>query len=324
MSRRILVVTSGRADATPLAPVVRELRGRGHDVEVGGLTDDAGEPRDRIAMIEACLHRSIWLQRPDLLLVLGDRYETLSACLAATIRNIPIAHIHGGEITRGSFDNQIRDAITKLSHIHFVATQAAATRLMTDLDEYDDRVHLVGAPGLDNLVDLPPRVPTRTLVLTYHPETLGALGGTAAAVPIVQALRQFPDYDVIWTGVNNDPGADLINSIFSHHWKARKLTAREYHLACRQAAAVIGNSSSGIIEAPTLEVPTVNIGTRQDGREEAASIFTCAALAPQIEEAICRAIEYRGDFANPYGLPGASKKIADILTSIELDGILVK
>ena len=318
--RRILVVTSGRADATPLDPVVSALLRRQASVEMVSL--------EECFLSDCCGSASAHLSgfAPDLMLVLGDRYEMLAACLAATVAKVPIAHIHGGEITRGSFDNQIRDAITKLSHVHFVATFDAWDRVAHELGEYKpykpfgvERIHLVGAPGLDNLTDLPPRVPTKTFVLTYHPATLGE----NAAPAIVEALQAFPDYEVIWTGVNNDPGSDEVRKAFSHY-RERKLTAREYHLACRQAACVIGNSSSGIIECPTIGVPTVNVGSRQYGREQGPSIFNASDDADDIVLCINRALSYSGAYQNPYGGPGASKKIADVLTSIELEGLLNK
>lgn len=317
--RRILVVTSGRADATPLAPVVRELEGR---ADVDRLDLGPYEFDELLGWAATKVYSA------DLVLVLGDRYEILAACLAATVAKVLIAHIHGGEITRGSFDNQIRDAITKLSHVHFCATQAAVRRVNIVLGESDSRIWLTGAPGLDNLTDLPPRVPTKTFVLTYHPETLGDNHAPA----IAEALKAFPDYEVIWTGVNNDPGADEVSKAFGHY-RERKLTAREYHLACRQAACVIGNSSSGIIECPALGVPTVNVGKRQEGREFATSVINVPGVVGLITEAINTAlafdlgVEMIGrdvPLIQPYGGPGASKKIADILTSIELDGLLVK
>jgi UDP-N-acetylglucosamine 2-epimerase (non-hydrolysing) len=254
--------------------------------------------------------------KPDLLLVLGDRFETLGACYAATYAKVPIAHIHGGEATYGAFDDAIRHAITKLSHLHFAAAEPYAERLRRMGEK---RVWTVGAPGLDNLTDLPPRNPTKTFVVTYHPETLGASG----AWQLREALLKFPEYEVIWTGVNNDPGATEVWGAL-HGFGERKLTPREYLLACRQAAVVIGNSSSGIIEAPALGVPSVDIGRRQEGRARGPSVFRCPQYMEAIVSAICNSLEYEGPFTNPYGGPGASKKIADILSETDLTDILVK
>jgi UDP-hydrolysing UDP-N-acetyl-D-glucosamine 2-epimerase len=254
------------------------------------------------------------------MLVLGDRYETLAACLQATIQTVPIAHIHGGESTYGSFDNQIRDAITKLAHVHFPAARPFAERLH-DLGENPDRIHVVGAPGLDNLVDLPPRVPEKYFVCTYHPATLEKETGI---YELIKALDKFPDYKQIWTGVNNDPGNHEIEAALAGR-DVRSLNPREYILLCRNAAAVVGNSSSGIIEAPYLEVPSVNVGHRQRGRLSAPSVYQtglggCNFVAGMITDIL----DYPGLFESFYGSPGASRKIADILADIDLENILIK
>lgn len=250
--------------------------------------------------------------RPDLLLILGDRYESLAAACSATVNKILIAHIHGGEASFGSFDNQIRDAITKLAHIHFVAAPEFKHRLVHDLGEHPSRVHVVGAPGLDNLIDLPPRTREKRFVCTYHPATLGE----DDLPTLLEALDRFPDYEQIWTGVNNDPGSDGIRSALSLR-DVRDLDPREYIALCRSSAAVVGNSSSGIIEAPCLEVPTVNVGSRQGGRLKGPSIFDCRG--DTIEVGLRWALEYEGPFQSKYGQPGASKKIADILATAEID-----
>lgn len=245
----------------------------------------------------------------------------LGVALAATLIGRPIAHIHGGEASFGSYDNQIRDAVTKLSHIHFVAAPEFKVRLVEDLGEDASRVHVVGAPGLDNLTDLPERKPEKYFVCTYHPATLEKESGIHA---LLEALDRFPDYHQIWTGVNNDPGSDEIRTAL-HARDVRSLGPRDYHVLCRHAAAVVGNSSSGIIEAPTLEVPTVNVGSRQDGRLKGPSVIDCHGTPiVAIMHAIEMALSYKEPFKNPYGTKGSSDKIADILSDISLDNILVK
>lgn len=256
-----------------------------------------------------------WL-RYDLVVVLGDRFEILAAVGSATVARVPIAHIHGGEATYGAFDDAIRHAITKLSHLHFAAAEPYAERLRRMGEK---RVWTVGAPGLDNLTDLPPRVPTKTFVVTYHPPTLAG----CEAMALRASLAAFPDYEVIWTGVNNDPGSESIRTAFAGYAEHR-LTPREYVLACRQAAVVIGNSSSAIIEAPAIGVPSVDVGTRQAGRLRGKSVMNAGSDFESIRYAIERALSYCGPFDNPYGGPGASKKIADILSEIDLTDILVK
>lgn len=303
--RRILAVTSGRADATPMAPVIDEVRRK---CEVIHLNLEGLSPW------EAARGAEVVAKHYDVVLLLGDRYEILAAALAATVAKVPIAHIHGGEASFGSFDNQIRDAITKLAHIHFVAAHEFKLRLVEGLGEGADRVHVVGAPGLDNLVNLPPRKPEKYFVCTYHPATLSDDTGLPA---LLEALKQFPGYNAIWTGANNDPGSDRIRSALSGH-DVRSLGPREYVALCRNAAAVVGNSSSGIIEAPTLEVPTVNVGPRQDGRLRGPSIFD-AEEPDGIASAIASAVSYRGPYTNPYGGSGASRKIAEILATAKID-----
>jgi UDP-hydrolysing UDP-N-acetyl-D-glucosamine 2-epimerase len=255
----------------------------------------------------------------DIVLLLGDRFQTLAAAGAATVAQIPIAHLHGGETTYGSFDNPIRDAVTKLSHVHLVAAPEHHDRLWIDLDEYSSRIHVVGAPGLDNIVDMPERQPTKTFVCTYHPCT-----ATEESIePLLEALDSFPDYEQLWTGVNHDPGnRAIVEALAGRH--VGDLSPRGYLLACRQAAAVVGNSSSGIIEAPSLEVPSVDVGRRQEGRLRGPSVLNALMEAQNIKATIANALQYEGSFDNPYGPPGASARIADILASIDLDGIRVK
>ena len=299
---------SGRADHTPLAPVIKRLK----QVYVADLSSIAP------ASCSRAIEPHIVQYKPDLMLILGDRAEILGAALTATTLAMPIAHIHGGEASFGSYDNQIRDALTKLSHIHFVAAPEFKIRLVEGLGEDPKRVHVVGAPGLDNLINLPKREPEKYFVCTYHPATLGK----TKIHKLLEVLDKFTDYHQIWTGVNDDPGSDQIR-LALHGRDCRQLRSRDYHLLCRHAACVVGNSSSGIIEAPTLEVPTVNVGSRQEGRLKGPSVFNCDTIG-SIEMAIKGALNYKGPFDNPYGEPGASAKIAAILAEIDLDGILVK
>lgn len=302
--RSVLAFVSDRSDRSPLTPVIAALKEQGLRVGVMDADGNPDVPGDF-----------------DLCLLLGDRMETGCAAMAATGSQMPIAHIHGGEASFGSFDNQIRDAITKLAHIHFVVAEPMRERLLA-LGEEPWRIHVVGAPGLDNLVNLPPRRPEKYFVVTYHPATLVRDDGTWA---LIQALERFPDYTVMWTGTNNDPGAAEVHSLFvGNGFEEVHFDPRQYLEAARHAAAIVGNSSSGIIEAPTLEVPAVNVGPRQDGRLKGPSIIDCRAEASSIEYAIRCALEYDGPFTNPYGGPGASKKIADVLSTIDLDGIMVK
>lgn len=328
MTRTICVAWSGRADKGPISPVIAELE-KTPDIQILRLSLP-GNPDALRGYSDSAKSSALFFAKNqiDILLVLGDRYETLACCGAATVAKIPIAHIHGGEITEGAFDDAIRNAISKLSHLHFVATQEAQERLIR-MGEEPMRIFLVGAPGLDNLVPIlaeGPRDPCKYFVVTYHPETLGNDHGIKA---LVEALAEFPDYHIYWTGVNNDPGHEKITATLDYCHQVN-WTPEGYLRHCRHAAAVIGNSSSFIIECPTLGVPTVNIGDRQKGRAQAKGIFNTKAESNSIKGAINAALTHstplfgHGTHWNPYGKPGASKKIAELLATTPIEGVLRK
>jgi len=286
--------------------------------------------------------------RPDILVLLGDRFEVHAAATAAMVARIPIAHIHGGEATEGAIDEAIRHAITKMAHLHFVSAAAYRDRVV-QLGEAPDRVFVVGAAGLDNLerIELPDRGALERdlgfalgggfLLVTYHPATLASADPATCAAELLAALDEFPDRRVLITGTNADPGGDRVRDLLSRYARERparvvlreSLGTRLYLGAMRAAAAVVGNSSSGIIEAPALGVPTVNLGDRQRGRLRAASIIDCGETRIEIAAAIAKALDPRflGAFdrnATPYGRPGAAKRIRDVLRDVRLDGILMK
>lgn len=316
MVLRILTAVSDRADSSPLAPVIRELRHRGHFVKVIDLSGRASPAGTASTFEHALGHSDVW----DVLLLLGDRSEMLVAATVATVRRIPIAHIHGGETTYGSYDNQIRDAVTKLAVIHFPAAEPFRQRIIS-LGERPALVFTVGAPGLDMLVDLPDRNPGNYFVVTYQPATLG---GPPRLDALLALINRLPHERVLVTGPNRDPGWAEIDEAL-RPWIIHP-TPREYLLLCRQAAVVIGNSSSGIIEAPSLGVPSVNIGPRQGGRLHGPSVFDAPATVGGIAAAVKAAMAYAGPFDNPYdaGPPGASVRIADALERIDFSNILVK
>ena len=287
--KRVLVVSSGRADGTPLQPVVKHLP------EHRRLDLEHRSPDQCVRATAMAIED----YRPDVLLILGDRFESLGAAYAATYAGVPIAHIHGGEITRGAFDDQIRHAISKLACLHFVAAEPYGERLRR-LGER--AVHVVGAPGLDNLTGLPEREPANYFVCTYHPCTNVREDGIGA---ILEALERFPDYRAIWTVVNADPGSEAVREALRGHDVRKLASARDYHLLCRGAACVVGNSSSGLIEAPFLCVPSVNIGERQAGRLSGPSVQHCPTEVADIVRAIDAALVYDGPFDSPYGEAGA-------------------
>ncbi|UVO31811.1 UDP-N-acetylglucosamine 2-epimerase [Bradyrhizobium arachidis] len=278
---------------------------------------------------------------PDILVVLGDRYEVLAAAVAATLLNIPIAHIHGGEITAGAFDDAIRHAITKMACLHFVAAEPYRQRVI-QMGERPDLVFNVGAPGLD-LVDTAPLLtraelfaklgiagPERFLLVTLHPTTAQPEADAANVTALLGALAEVKDRSFIFTGVNADPGYRAIDDAIRAFVATRgdrahlftSLGSERYWAALRLADAVVGNSSSGILEAPAVGVPTINIGDRQKGRLRAASIIDCPADSPLILASLTRIFEGRFQpdpaLAPPYGLGGASEAIAGTLRKIDL------
>jgi UDP-hydrolysing UDP-N-acetyl-D-glucosamine 2-epimerase len=278
---------------------------------------------------------------PDLLVLLGDRFEILAAAVAATLLNIPIAHIHGGEVTAGAFDDAIRHAITKMACVHFVAAEPYRRRVI-QMGENPEFVFNVGAPGLDAAASAPaisrPELfkalgiggPERFLLVTLHPTTARPEADAATVTALLGALAQIEDRSFIFTGVNADPGYRMIDDAIRAFVAARadrahlfaSLGSERYWAALRLADAVVGNSSSGILEAPAVGTPSVNIGDRQLGRLRAPSIIDCPADPTAILAALQSILEGRfhpdASSEPPYGRGGASEKIAGTLRKIDL------
>jgi UDP-hydrolysing UDP-N-acetyl-D-glucosamine 2-epimerase len=284
---------------------------------------------------------------PDLLVVLGDRYEILSAAVAATLLNIPIAHIHGGEVTAGAFDDAIRHAVTKMACVHFTAAEPYRRRVI-QMGENPDFVFNVGAPGLDLAATAPAMSrsdlsralgisgPERFLLVTLHPTTARPDADAANVTAMLGTLAQIEDRSFVFTGVNADPGYRLIDDAIRAFVAARpdrahlfaSLGSERYWAALRLADAVVGNSSSGILEAPAVGVPSINIGDRQLGRLRAASIIDCPAEQTTILAALRGILEGRfqpdTSIEPPYGRGGASEKIAGTLRKIDLKNAFPK
>lgn len=285
--------------------------------------------------------------QPDLLLILGDRFEILAAASAAMVARIPIAHLHGGEVTEGVIDEAIRHAVTKMSHYHFVANSKYRRRVI-QLGEDPSRVFTVGGLGLDNLVslklmqredleiDLGYRFQSKNLLVTFHPVTLDANKAAHEFNELLDALDALQDTGIIFTLPNADTESRSLIKM-TEQFVAGHPLSRAYpslgqlrYLSCMNLVdGVVGNSSSGIIEAPSLFKGTVNIGARQDGRQKATSIIDCEATRADISQAIQKL--YSASFLemlpftkNPYGEPGASMKIATLLPTLPLEGVLKK
>ncbi len=286
--------------------------------------------------------------KPDLLLLLGDRYEILAAAQAATLLRIPICHLHGGELSEGAFDDAIRHALSKLAHIHCVAAAPYARRVI-QMGEDPARVQVVGATGLDALARTPPmdratleadigwQLGERNFLVTLHPETLSDAPAEAQAAPLLTALEAFPEARVLITGSNADPAGRALSEHLRRHAESRpdrfcyrdSLGSRRYLNLLRHIDVVIGNSSSGIIEAPAAGCPVVNIGERQKNRLRAPAVIDCAADAEAIRQAIEQALSdaHRALAARretPYGGPGAAQRIVHILRETPLEGLLHK
>jgi GDP/UDP-N,N'-diacetylbacillosamine 2-epimerase (hydrolysing) len=286
--------------------------------------------------------------KPDIVVILGDRFEIFSAAASAMIAGIPIAHIHGGETTEGAFDESIRHSITKMSHLHFVATEEYRRRVI-QLGEDPTRVFNVGAPGLDSIHTLKLlekhelereisfKFGKRNLLVTFHPVTLEQSTAKYQFQQLLQALDELSETRLIFTKANADTDGRVINSMIDTYVSANSgkaiaftsLGQQRYLSALHYVDAVVGNSSSGLIEAPSFKVATVNIGDRQKGRVKAESVIDCPPEKNAILEALLRL--YSPDFQrtlnsviNPYEKGGASKKIATILHSHSLTQLLKK
>lgn len=274
---------------------------------------------------------------PDIVILLGDRFETFSAAIAAFINRIPIAHIHGGELTKGSLDDALRHSITKMSYLHFASTERYRKRII-QLGESPDRVFNVGAPGIDNIKnlnlmdrdDLEKKINfkfgRKTALVTFHPATLEYKTAKLQIKELLQAIDTFGDLKVIFTRPNADVDSNIIIELIDdyakrHHGKAISFISLgnlKYLSTVKCVDVVIGNSSSGVIEVPSLGKPTVNIGDRQDGRIKAKSVIDCKPRAVDIRRAIKKALSK--DFQhhcmlvkNPYGDGNAAEKIVKII-----------
>jgi UDP-hydrolysing UDP-N-acetyl-D-glucosamine 2-epimerase len=376
--RRIAVITGTRAEYGLLYLTLRALLERGIDLQLivtgAHLSADHGMTVRAIeadgipiaARVDMALHsdkpvdiaRSTGLAlagiaaelarlKPDIVLLLGDRYEMLGAAMAAALLQLPIAHIHGGEVTEGALDESLRHAITKLSYWHFATSEAYAKRII-QLGEDPQRVFTVGAPGIDNLLHLPllSRAAlekelgialTRPVILfTYHPETLSHVSTEAQIAPVLRALESFPGATLLMTGANADAGGRIINCALQELAQRRPQSLFRlsfgsllYLSAMREADVVVGNSSSGMIEAPALGRATVNIGHRQAGRLRTPGVIDCACEEPSIVAAIRTALapefQQKVTASTVFGVPGSvSTRMVQLLETLELPSVPYK
>lgn len=270
---------------------------------------------------------------PDLIVILGDRYEMLSIASAATIFKIPIAHLHGGEITEGAYDDAIRHSITKMSHLHFTSTEEYKNRVI-QMGENPENVFNVGAIGLDNIRDmkllskealeteLDVKFKKYNYQVTFHPETLGNLSSAEQFQNLLNVVEKQDDSFFIFTKANADTDGRIINQMIDDFVKENPNTAKAFSSlgtlrflsVVKACDAIVGNSSSGILEAPSLFTPTINIGDRQKGRTQASSIINVDNSENGISsgfESVKRinAADQLSELKNPYDNGGAAKEI---------------
>ncbi len=285
---------------------------------------------------------------PDIMVVLGDRYEIFAAVQAAMTAKIPIAHIHGGESTVGAMDEAMRHAITKMSHFHFTAAEVYRRRVI-QLGEMPERVLNYGAPGLDNLnrTDLLDKdafekaigfhLGDLSFLITYHPVTLSPESPAQALSELLKAIDQFSNAKVIFTKANADTSGRIINQRIDEYVGMNPLRAKVftsmgrmlYLSAVKHVDIVIGNSSSGLLEVPVFKKPTVNMGDRQQGRLRADSVIDCMENEREIVEAIKKGLSddfksILGKTVSPYGHGNASLKIKEYLKNVSLQNVLMK
>lgn len=376
MKRKIAVVTSSRADYSHLYWALKELSRRPNvavslitmgphlSAEFGNTSEDITKDGFIVDANIECLLSSdsdvgmaktigvatlgladyLGKLRPDLLLLIADRYEMLAPAAVALSLRIPVAHIEGGDVSLGAIDEAVRNALTKLSHIHLTTTESARRRVIS-MGEEAWRVHVVGSPSLDHItkgtlltcaemekrLGLP--LDGNTIAVIYHPVTL--LRDTLCEVNELFASLEGLSQNLLVISPNSDAGSrellQRINAFVAgraNTWFISSIDHRTYLNLLQFLTVLAGNSSSGIMEAASFKLPVVNIGIRQNGRERGKNVVDCAAERTEISGAIRRALSpsFRsslGDLKNPYGDGHASEKIAEILSTVDLSELLL-
>jgi GDP/UDP-N,N'-diacetylbacillosamine 2-epimerase (hydrolysing) len=365
MKKRVCVITGSRAEYGILNPLLKEMKKTSNfllqivatgshlsrefgltykEIEKDGFVID-----DKIKILSSSdttigISKSLGLAviglskaferlQPDLVVILGDRYEIFAAATAACVAGIPIGHIHGGERTEGAIDEAFRHAITKMSHLHFTAAEEYRKRVI-QLGEHPSRVFNVGALSLDTIAqinfmskeslqkDLGDIFGTRTFLITYHPVTLDKNDTVKDFKQLLDALNEFRDIKCIFTYANADAHGRIINMMIRKYVENKtdsahvfpSLGQQRYLSIMKLSDIVIGNSSSGIIEAPSLKKATINIGDRQKGRLKAGSVIDCRPTKTGIHSAIKKGLGPLFQLSlekiqNPYGSGDVSKKI---------------
>ena len=316
-------------------------------VEILGSSDTPVAIAESMALALAGTAKAFSELKPDLVVVLGDRFEIFAATTAALVAKIPVAHLHGGETTVGAFDEAFRHSITKMSHLHFVATDEYKSRVI-QLGENPENVYLVGGVGIDSIknllllsrdeleAQLGVEFGTKSLLITFHPVTLDAESPKHQMKELLAALSHLHDTTLIFTMPNTDTGGhDLIKMIeefVEQNKNAKAFTSlgQLKYLSCiSQVDGVVGNSSSGLTEVPTFKKGTINVGDRQLGRLQASSVINCEPTEKDIKRAIemLYSLDFKSNLTatkNPYGEGGASARVVRALKEAPLEGIVKK
>ncbi len=379
MKRSICAITSSRADFGLLNPLLQKISrdpsfelnliatGRHlsheHGFTLGEIvkegfeltetleTADYGDSKESIAhQISTIIENSLKYflrSKPDLILVLGDRFEIFATVVSAHIAGIPVAHIHGGEVTQESLDDGYRHSITKLARLHFVSNEDHKRRVI-QLGEVPKFVYNVGALGLENVLNvsyatksqieskLGISLSEKNLLITMHPNSITPENTEAEICSVLEAVEKIRGATLIFTGPNGDESGSIISMKIQEYCKEHEnshyfesLGTTNYLQLARHMDAVVGNSSSGIIEIPSLGVPTINVGSRQLGRQQALSIINCRAETSEIDAAlnlvfVRKRTNKPAKIWNPYGSGDTSQEILKILKSIDLVGLSSK
>lgn len=378
--RKICIATGTRADWGLLSGIAKALNARNdvklqivatnmhlserygftfREIEHDGLhidyrvpmPADTDTPHDTVAAMSVCMRGfadAFEALRPDLLLILGDRYEMLAVASAAMIFRIPIAHIAGGTISEGAYDDSIRHSITKMSHLHLTETEECRRRVI-QLGEAPERVFNTGAIGIYNILhthflsreeletELATPIPEKSLFVTFHPATLDAVPQNEQCANLLAALESRSDYKVFFSYPNNDTAGRIIIDMIEDYVRRNPERAYvrpsygqiRYFSLMRYMKAAVGNSSSGIVEVPSLHIPTLNIGIRQNGRRRAASVVDCGVTLDEISRGLHRVLgadmqQLASTVQNPYEQPDTLQRIVDVVCNTPLEGITVK
>lgn len=349
---RLQLVVTGTHLSEKYGATYKEIEKDGFKIDAKitmNLDDDSNMALSlAMAQLQSDITKTFSELKPDIVVILGDRYEILSVAIAAMMLHIPLAHIHGGELTEGAMDDSIRHAVTKLSHLHFTSTTKYAQRVI-QLGEQPQRVFNVGSLAVEKITKLPLlskkelekslafKFGKKNILVTYHPETLSELLPQEQLQELLNALDELKDTKIIFTNANADSGGAIINTMIEDYVQKNSdkavafnsLGQLRYFSTIKYVDAVVGNSSSGILEVPSFHKPTINIGERQKGRTQSKSIVNAKLSQDDIKKAIYKAydedfLQIIKDVRNPYELEGTSIKIKKVLQNEAIDSILQK